>query len=68
MKILHSKGLKNGKLHLLVEVSAHESLISIDQHKHYQLGGQVDDVVGGHVIAEMKPVYWCSVTQKWEDA
>lgn len=67
MKILHSKSLKSGKLHLLVEVSPHESLMSINQDEHYRLGGQVEDIVRGHVIAEMKGVYWCSITQNWEE-
>jgi hypothetical protein len=28
----------------------------------------VDDIVQSHVIAEMRCVYWCSITQKWEEA
>jgi len=35
---------------------------------YYRLGGQVDDVVQSHVIGDMSRVYWCSITQKWEEA
>ena len=49
MKVLHTKTLKSGKLHLLVEVSPKESLMSIKEDEHYQLGGQVEDIVKGHV-------------------
>ena len=31
-------------------------------------GGQMDDIVQSHVLTEMRGVYWCSITQKWEDA
>jgi hypothetical protein len=27
----------------------------------------VDDIVQSHVITEMRGVYWCSITQKWEE-
>ena len=29
---------------------------------------EVDDIVQSHVITEMTGVYWCSVSQKWEEA
>jgi hypothetical protein len=31
----------------------------------YQLGGQMDDVVPGHVLQETRPVIWCHFEQKW---
>ncbi len=68
MKILHTKTLKSGKLHLLVEVSPKESLMSVHEEEHYRLGGQVEDIVRGHVITEARGVYWCSITQNWEEA
>jgi len=27
----------------------------------------VEDVVQGHVLLESRGVYWCSITQKWEE-
>jgi len=69
MKILHTKTLKSGKRHVLVELQHEdEKLMSVRPEKYYQLGGQVDDVVQGHVIAEYVAVYWCSIGQRWEEA
>lgn len=31
----------------------------------YRLGGQVDDVVQGHVLIEARPTRWCSIKQEW---
>lgn len=31
----------------------------------YKLGGQMDDVVPGHVLQETRPVVWCHFEQKW---
>jgi hypothetical protein len=45
-----------------------EVLMSVRPEKYYQLGGQVDDVVQGHVITESDAVYWCSIGQRWEEA
>jgi hypothetical protein len=42
-------------------------LIGIKEGHYYRLGGQVEDVVQGHVLLESRGVYWCSITQKWEE-
>jgi hypothetical protein len=69
MKILHTKTLKNGKRHVLIELrNDDEQLMSFRPEKYYKLGGQVDDVVQGHVITESDAVYWCSIGQRWEEA
>lgn len=33
--------------------------------RFYQLGGQMDDVVPGHVLTEARPASWCHLEQKW---
>ena len=43
-----------------------EYLMLFRPDSYYKLGGQVDDVVQGHVITESNNVYWCSIGQKWE--
>ena len=43
-----------------------EYLMSFRPDSYYKLGGQVEDVVQGHVITESGAVYWCSIGQKWE--
>jgi len=68
MKVRHRKELKSGKRHVLVELDANETLFAIDADGYYRLGGQVEDIVQGHVITEADKVYWCSITQQWEQA
>jgi len=58
--------LKRGR-RVTVELEPNEELMSFKDGAYYRLGGQVKDVVRGHIITEAYPVYWCSVTQKWED-
>jgi hypothetical protein len=69
MKVLHTRVLKSGKRHVLVELrNDDEKLMSFRPEKYYQLGGPVDHVVQGHVITEAHGVYWCSIGQRWEEA
>ena len=53
---------------MTVELAPDEYLLGLKDGAYYQLGGQVDDIVAGHIIIDCHPVYWCSVSQKWEDA
>jgi hypothetical protein len=48
-----------------VELQPGEKLMSFKEDDYYQLGGQVEHVVQGHVITESDRVYWCSVAQRW---
>jgi hypothetical protein len=68
MKIIKDEiaTLKRGR-RITVEVSPGETLFNIHEGTYYRLGGQVDDIVQSHVITEMRGVYWCSITQKWEE-
>jgi hypothetical protein len=68
MKIIKDEiaTLKRGR-RITVELSPGETLFNIREGTYYRLGGQVDDVVQSHVITEMRGVYWCSITQKWEE-
>ena len=43
-----------------------EVLMSFREGSYYKLGGQVEDIVQGHVIIESDAVYWCSIGQRWE--
>lgn len=65
MKVKYRKDLKNGKRHVLVELEPNETLLTFTEEAHYRLGGQVDDIVRGHVITEAQRVTWCSVAQEW---
>lgn len=59
--------LKRGR-RVTVELAPNEYLLGIKDSAYYQLGDQVDDIVAGHIIIDCHPVYWCSASQKWEDA
>jgi hypothetical protein len=52
---------------ITVELDHNDHLIGIKEGYYYRLGGQVEDVVQGHVLLESRGVYWCSITQKWEE-
>jgi hypothetical protein len=67
MKIIKDEPatLKRGR-RITVELAPGDELVNIRWDRFYRLGGQVDDVVAGHVLTEMQVVYWCSITQKWE--
>jgi hypothetical protein len=69
MKTIKDEGatLKRGR-RVTVELAPDEYLLGLKDGAYYQLGGQVDDIVAGHIIIDCHPVYWCSVSQKWEDA
>ena len=55
----------NRRRRVTVELDHDEQLMSFRDSRYYQLGGQLDDVVQGHVITESRCVYWCSIEQKW---
>ncbi len=56
------------KRRVVIELDADEEFAVIKEGAYYRLGGQVGDIMQSHVIAEMSRVYWCSITQKWEEA
>ena len=56
------------KRRVVIELDHDEEFGIIKTGAYYRLGGQVDDIVQGHVIQDMSRVYWCSITQKWEEA
>ena len=71
MKIIHTKLLKNGKRHLLIELEENESVPSPTKKDdaHYRLGEPLQtEVISGHILNQAQPVYWCSVTQEWVDS
>ena len=52
---------------ITIELAPGETLFNVRDGNYYRLGGQVDDIVQSHVITEMRGVYWCSISQKWEE-
>jgi hypothetical protein len=56
--------LKRGR-RVTVELAPGEYLLSFKEDAYYRLGGQLEDVVQGHVITESYQVSWCSIGQEW---
>jgi len=56
------------KRRVVLELNHDEEFAVLQNDAYYRLGGQVDDIVQSHVIGDMSRVYWCSITQKWEEA
>jgi len=65
MKVIKQKINRRGKHEVTVELDKDEKLMLFKDDRYYRLGGQVEDVVQGHVITECEGVYWCNVTQEW---
>lgn len=42
-----------------------QTALVVEENAFYRLGGQLDDVVAGHVLTEMNRVAWCSIEQAW---
>ncbi len=66
MKKITERINKLGKRVITVELDTDEKLMSFKDDRYYRLGGQVEDVVQGHVITSSDAVYWCSVSQEWQ--
>jgi hypothetical protein len=61
--VTHWVKLQPGERAVILPPGKH--VLLIDQDMHYRLGGQVDEVMQGHVITEAEPVVWCNIEQAW---
>lgn len=70
MKIKHTKVLKDGRRHVLVELGATEPLpvAPVKEDAYYQLNYPHDEIVQGLHIISPKRVFWDTLSQKWVDA
>ena len=69
MKIIKDEiATSKRKRRVVIELDTDEEFAVIKQDAYYRLGGRVDDVVASHIIGDMSRVYWCSITQQWEEA
>lgn len=65
MKILNEKPVANGRRRITLELDPGERLLPVRDNAHYQLGEPVGDIVAAHVLADSRPVDWCSIEQRW---
>lgn len=65
MKTIRERINKQGKREVTVVLEDKDRLMCFREDRYFRLGGQVDDVVAGHVITESDHVVWCSIEQRW---
>jgi len=71
MKIKHRKMLKDGRMHVLIELAINELMPvePVKEDAYYRLNYPHDeDIVKGHHIIDPTRVYWNTLAQKWEEA
>lgn len=65
MKITREKINRQGKREVTVVLEEKDHLMCFRDDRFYRLGGQVGDIMQGHVITESDCVYWDSIEQGW---
>ncbi len=65
MKIIKEKMNRQGKREVTVVLESCDKLMCFRDDRYFRLGGQVEDIVAGHVITESEHVVWCSIEQEW---
>lgn len=67
MKILSDKAV-GGKRRVTIELADGEAMLALRRDAYYELGGQHEDVMSAHILAESREVYWDSLQQVWVPA
>ena len=67
MKVKHTKELKDGRRHVLIELAKGELIPvpPVDPDAFYRLNDPMDDVVDGYLIKNPQRVCWDSLAQTW---
>lgn len=65
MRIIKEKLNRSGKREVSVVLEEGDYLMCFRDDRYFRLGGQVDEVMSGHVITESEHVVWCSIEQRW---
>ena len=71
MKLLHTKTLKDGRVHVLIELGAIEAfpVAPIREDGYYKLNYPMDDtIIAGRILCDPQRVMWDSYSQKWVEA
>lgn len=71
MKIKHKRVLKDGRIHVLIELGPTEAtpVLPLIDDAYYRLNYPHDgEILRGHHISNPQRVYWDTYEQKWRDA
>lgn len=70
MRIKYTKVLKDGRIHVLLELGATEAfpVAPVNADSFYKLNYPHDEIVQGYHISNPQRVFWDTLSQKWEEA
>jgi len=71
MKVLHTKALKDGRRHLLIELRPEEEagFMHIPGNSFFQLGYPLEQtIIESHHLRDLQRVAWDAYSQKWVEA
>ena len=71
MKILHTKTLKDGRQHLLIELPTGDesTLLHVPGNMFFQLGYPLEQtIIESHHLKNLQRVAWDAYSQKWVEA
>ena len=71
MKIKHEKVLKDGRIHVLIELAPTEAfpVACVKETAFYRLNYPLDDqIIEGYMLKDPQRVAWDSYSQKWIEA
>lgn len=70
MKIKHEKVLKDGRIHVLIELGPNEAfpVPCLQDSAFYRLNYPMDDqIIEGYILKDPQRIHWDSYSQKWVD-
>lgn len=70
MKVKHTKTLKDGRVHVLLELGPTEAMPvePLCADAYYKLNYPMDDtIIAGHILNDPQRIVWDSYSQKWMD-
>jgi len=70
MKELHRKTLKDGRVHLLIELQPgeHTGLLQVPANSFFKLGYPLENqIIESHHLVEVQRVAWDAYSQEWVD-
>ena len=68
MKVKYEKVLKDGRIHVLIELAPTEAcpVPPVDEDAFYRLNYPMDDtIIQGHILHDLQRIMWDSYSQKW---
>ena len=70
MKLKHTRVLKDGRIHVLIELGATEAfpVAPVKSDAYYKLNYPHDEIIQGWHIENLVRVYWDTLSHEWKEA